>query len=129
MNNKHGWFAVIFTLSCILLTSQTKNQKFTELGDERKIARSLMDGATLPANDIFSLGVIFYRLLSRHLPFEGETPIEIMRTIINKNPPDVSVFRPDVPGELNDLVKKMIARKPGQRPPAEWIRNTILSLC
>ena len=67
-------------------------------------------------------------LLSQHLPFVGDTAVEIMREIINKTPLDVSVSRIDIPEELNDLVMKMLDKKPGQRPSAKWILSTLQSL-
>lgn len=77
------------------------------------------------ANDIFSMGVTFYRMLCGQAPFGGETVIEIMRQIIGKTPRGVSEFRPDIPIELNDLVMQTITKNPGQRPSAESIHQCL----
>ncbi|MGD2085723.1 MAG: tetratricopeptide repeat protein [Candidatus Aminicenantes bacterium] len=80
------------------------------------------------SNDIFSMGVMFYRMLCRQNPFGGETFIAIIRELIDKNPPEVSQLRPDVPKELNELVKKMMNKNPGQRPSAASIRDVLFSI-
>ncbi|NIM18286.1 MAG: tetratricopeptide repeat protein [Candidatus Aminicenantes bacterium] len=78
-----------------------------------------------PANDIFSLGVTFYRMLCGQNPFPGETVIDVMRQIIGKDPASVSELRQEIPGELNTLVMQMIHKEPGQRPSASSIRHTL----
>lgn len=83
---------------------------------------------TSPANDIFSMGVIFYRMLGGQSPFQGETAIEIMGQIINKEPFDVTVFNMEIPAELNLLVMAMIDKDPGKRPSAETVHNRLIHL-
>jgi tetratricopeptide (TPR) repeat protein/tRNA A-37 threonylcarbamoyl transferase component Bud32 len=88
----------------------------------------VLDAHSVPANDIFSMGVTFYYMLSGKSPFAGETAIEIMRQIITKEPPGLSEARPDIPAELNDLVIRMMDKEFRQRPPAESIRDTLQCL-
>jgi serine/threonine-protein kinase len=86
----------------------------------------LLNADSSPANDIFSLGVIFYRMLSGVNPFQGETIIEIMREVIKKEPFELLVSRPGIPGKLDYLVMKMMDKRPEQRPSAEAIRDYLL---
>ncbi|MCP4146616.1 MAG: tetratricopeptide repeat protein [bacterium] len=73
------------------------------------------------AGDIFSLGVVFYRMLCGVVPFQGETVIEIMRSLIGTIPAEVSQTRRDVPEVLNGLVNKMLDKDPAQRPQAKEV--------
>jgi serine/threonine protein kinase len=88
----------------------------------------VLDAYSVPANDIFSMGVIFYLMLCGKRPFAGETAIDIMRQVIIKEPAKVSECSPGIPAELDTLVMKMLAKEPGQRPSAESVRDTLQRL-
>ena len=81
-----------------------------------------------PVNDIFSLGVTFYRMLCGQAPFGGESVIDVMRQIIGMTPPGLPQFRPDIPGELNHLVMKMLDKDTNQRPSAQSISEKLQRL-
>lgn len=66
-------------------------------------------------SDIFSLGVVMYRLLADKLPFEGSTLLELV-TSLAQVPPPISQFNPEVPGPLVNLTQRMIALDPAKRP-------------
>jgi serine/threonine protein kinase len=74
------------------------------------------------------MGVTCYYILSGKNPFAGETPIDIMRQIIIKEPVRVSELRPDIPGDLDKLVMQMMDKEPGQRPSAESVRDILQHL-
>jgi ligand-binding sensor domain-containing protein len=71
-----------------------------------------------PAGDIYSLGVIFYEMLTLEKPFLGETPIDIIKSILEKEPVEPCRFRPGLPPELNQLIIKLMSKEPEQRPPS-----------
>lgn len=81
----------------------------------------ILNADSTPANDIFSLGVTFYRLLINRSPFPGNTPVDIMRQIIKNNPPAPITLRPDIPPDLDRLIMAMINKKPEHRPNAETV--------
>lgn len=85
----------------------------------------VLDAHSAPTNDIFSMGVVCYYILSGENPFAGETAIDIMRQIIIKEPVRVSELRPDIPGELDELVVQMINKEPGERPSAKSIQDKL----
>ena len=99
------------------------------LGTLRYLApEQVLDAHSVPANDIFSMGVTFYYMLCGKNPFPGKTAIEIMREIIVKEPARVSELRPGIPGELDTLVMQMMNKEPGERPSATSIRDKLQHL-
>lgn len=67
--------------------------------------------------DIFSLGALFYEMLTRRRPFEGDSPKEIMESILHAKPPPPSELNQHVPRALDAIVLSMLAAQPSARPP------------
>ncbi|KPF68580.1 hypothetical protein IP84_09715 [beta proteobacterium AAP99] len=66
-------------------------------------------------SDIFSLGVVFYEMLSGKLPFTGETLPDLLDAIVRKAPVPVHEVNPDVPLELSRIIAKALAKRPEDR--------------
>jgi eukaryotic-like serine/threonine-protein kinase len=66
--------------------------------------------------DIYSLGVVMYRLLTGRLPYEGATTqAGLTYAILNTPPVPVLTLRPDLPPLLDDIVKRAISKDLRQR--------------
>ena len=65
--------------------------------------------------DVYACGVVLYRLLTGHAPFEGATRDEVARQHLYAQVPSVYAWRKDVPGRLNEVLKKALAKDPFQR--------------
>ncbi|WP_166830943.1 serine/threonine-protein kinase [Thalassoroseus pseudoceratinae] len=67
-------------------------------------------------SDLFSLGVLMYRMLTGVFPFAGESA-GALKTSIQQTPPvPISTHRPDLPEWLMDLIHCLIAKDPNARP-------------
>lgn len=73
------------------------------------------DGELDHRADIYSLGIIFYEMLTGKVPFEGETAQEIMLKQVEMPPPSLSETRPDLPNEIEYVLSRALAKKPIQR--------------
>jgi serine/threonine protein kinase len=72
-------------------------------------------------SDLYSLGCTFYFLLTGSAPFPGGTAMEKMIRHATEKPAPISDFRDDVPGEVIDIIDKLMAKHPNDRfqTPAE----------
>jgi serine/threonine protein kinase len=84
-----------------------------ELGIEHKLQFIAPEQTgRLPAEpdsrtDIFSLGILFWMMLTGELPREGDTPLIIMQNALSRRIPPVSSKRMDVPEVLSQVIQKM----------------------
>jgi len=68
-------------------------------------------------SDIFSLGVIFYEMLTARHPFRRETYAATVIAVERDVPVPLSRWNRAVPRDLEHLVLRMLAKDPRQRPP------------
>ena len=69
-----------------------------------------------PSSDIYTLGAMLYRLLTGRFPFEATNVHELIRCHLLESPPPLSLYRPGIPTEIENLVNRMLAKTPYYRP-------------
>lgn len=65
--------------------------------------------------DIYSLGVVMYKLLTGKLPFDASNNYSMIYNIINIVPPSPSAFRPELPLELDAIVRRAMEKDTAKR--------------
>jgi eukaryotic-like serine/threonine-protein kinase len=66
-------------------------------------------------SDVFALGVVIFELLTGRQPFKRDSLWATMEATLTEDPPDLARLRPDVPPALVRIVRRAMARAPGER--------------
>ena len=78
-------------------------------------------GGTLdPRSDIYSMGCMIYELITGKAPYTGNTPNELLSKHLSASIPSLLVGNDNVSAEFNNIIRKMLAKKPEERPQDMW---------
>ncbi len=69
----------------------------------------------LPASDIFSVGILFYQMLSGHHPFRANNLSDLLKQIKEFDPPLLHNVNPKIPKRLSLICQKMLTKKVQER--------------
>jgi len=72
-----------------------------------------------PTDDLYALGATLYEVLTGTPPFPPTLPREVLTALIEKEmPASPAVLNPQVPPALGELVLRLLAKNPQERPPS-----------
>jgi len=124
--------------SNILIDDASKQAKLTDFGiacflnRERRTALGVVMGSVWymspeqvrgetrnveKTSDIFSLGTVFYEMVTGQKPFTGTLPGQVMIEIVMNNPAAPGTLHPGLPAHLDKLIMHMLQKEPANRPP------------
>lgn len=68
-------------------------------------------------SDIYSLGGTLYHALAGQPPFDGKTPVDVVKARLTRMPRDLSLIRRELPDYVCRIVMRMLAQQPSLRYP------------
>ena len=99
------------------VTSETTASRTGQVfGSVAYMAPELIEG--IPADgraDVYALGCVLYECLTGKVPFERENEVSTVWAHIHEDPPLLTDTQRDLPGGLNDVVFKAMAKHPDDR--------------
>jgi predicted Ser/Thr protein kinase len=72
-------------------------------------------GQVTASTDIYALGCVLYECLTGTTPFTKETDVALMFAHVSETPRPPSELRSDLPGALDEVVAKALAKSPAER--------------
>ena len=101
------------------ITDSSKTKTGMVLGTPSYMSPEQLAGKKVDGrSDLFSLGVMFYQMLSGSLPFTGDSMATLMFKIANDPYPDILTIRPELANkvpEINMILDKVLQKTPETR--------------
>lgn len=66
-------------------------------------------------SDIYSIGIVFYELLTGRVPFDANDPFNVAKMQVEQMPIEPKRFNESVPRSVNAVVMRALAKKPEER--------------
>ncbi|MBI4575359.1 MAG: protein kinase [Planctomycetes bacterium] len=67
--------------------------------------------------DVWALGAVLHQVLTGRPPFGGETDTEVLRAVLQDDPPPVRRLRPGLPRDAGSVVDRALEKEPARRYP------------
>ena len=96
------------------------------MGTLRYVSPEQIRGRADHRSDMFSVGAVFYELLSFRPPFDGADPMQILDKLCSEDPLPLRELDPSIPPELVAIVDRALRKDPGERfPDLEQMRSQL----
>ena len=100
----------------VATTVRDKTADGVVVGTVGYMAPEQVSGRAVDArSDIFSLGCMLYEAATGMRPFRGDTSVDVLHSILHDAPHPVGELNPKIPTEVRRLIKRCLAKDPGER--------------
>ncbi|MFD2765539.1 serine/threonine-protein kinase [Micromonospora eburnea] len=95
------------------------------LGTPAYLAPERLDhGQVSPATDVYAVGLLLYRMLTGRLPWQASTTTQMLRAHMYHDPEPMPPVV-GLPGEVEELVRRCLAKRPEDRPATAEVARTL----
>jgi serine/threonine protein kinase len=104
---------------------KSKSTQTTAMGSPFYMAPEQIEGRDLNFHsDMYSLGVVLYELLTGRRPFSASSIDALVQQILFEEPPPPSRLRPGIPPIVDNVVMRVMKKRPDQRY-ATWAQFSV----
>lgn len=108
--------AKIMDFGIAKFASSTATQTGMVVGTPSYMSPEQITGKSIDhRSDIFSLGAVFYELLTCEKAFPGDNVTTVMYRVVHENPTPVSVINMTVPAQFGMIIQKAMSKNPDDR--------------
>jgi len=77
-------------------------------------------------SDLYSLGIVFFELITGRKPFVGDSTVDMFLKHVNEEPPRLAKIVPEVPAKLDALIMQLMEKDKDDRPvDAAWVSRML----
>ncbi len=101
-----------------LSASTQLTQEGVVIGSPSYIAPESWTGPSInvsSAADVYAMGAVLYRIFAGHVPFRGDSLVDVVRLVIRGPRPSLHEKRPDLPKAIDRWVTRVLAIEPQHR--------------
>ncbi|MEI7988899.1 MAG: protein kinase [Chloroflexota bacterium] len=80
------------------------------IGTPKYMAPEQWQNQISPQTDVYALGIVYYEIITGHLPFDANTPAGIFAKQLTERPQPLNSFIPGIPAEVQQVLDKALAR-------------------
>lgn len=103
----------------LLASEEDLTREGMVMGTAKYLAPEQVSGTGLDARtDCYALGVVLYEMLAGEPPFARQTDVATASAHLHEPPPPLSRQAGPLPTGLEDLVMRVLSKKPDDRPPS-----------
>lgn len=77
--------------------------------------------------DLYAVGVVLFECLLGRLPFDAASAVALIAKVLRESPPDPAALDPEIPRAVSDLVRRLLAKEPAERPESATELLALLS--
>jgi serine/threonine-protein kinase len=117
----HAGEAMVADFGIALALSAAGGERLTEtglsMGTPEYMSPEQASGAKHvdARSDIYSLGCVLYEMLGGDPPFTAHTPQAVIARQVLDPPPSLRTLRPSIPAQVEEVVKRALAKAPADR--------------